>query len=56
MELYLKKAREMIKKLDAIEIEHISRIENDQVDILARMATISDTKTTMLILVEVKDP
>lgn len=41
MELYLKRAREIINKFEAIEIDQISRIENYQVDILARMATMS---------------
>ena len=54
IELYLKKAKRMIELFREVEIKQISKTENYQADMLARMATIADRKLPKSIPLEVK--
>ena len=41
MILYLKKVRELLKKLVRVQVRHVPRTENSRADALAKLATVS---------------
>ena len=52
MILYLKKVREFLKKFVRVQVRHVLRAENSQVDALTKLATASQEDLGRLILVE----
>ena len=54
MELYLKKAKQMIGLFRGVEIKQIARIENYRAHMLARMAATSDLKLPKLVPLKVR--
>ena len=52
MILYLKKARELLKKFTRVQVKHVPRIENSRADALAKLATTSQEDLGILIPVE----
>ena len=50
--LYLKKVRELLKKFIRVQVKHVPRAENSQVDALAKLATASQEDLGRLIPVE----
>ena len=52
MILYLKKVRELLKKLVLVQVKHIPRMENSRADILAKLATTSQEDLSRLTPVE----
>ena len=54
MELYLKKAKQMIGLFREVEIKQISRTENYRANMLARMAAIADPKLPKSVPLEVR--
>ena len=54
MGLYLRKAKQIIKLFQELEIKQISRSENYRADMLARMAAIADPKLPKSVPLEVR--
>ena len=54
MRLYLKKVKPMVVLFQEVEIKQISRNENYRADMLARIATVADTKLPKSVLLEVR--
>ena len=54
MELYLKKAKQMVDLFQEIKIKQISRSENYRADMLARIAVIADPKLPKSVPLKVK--
>ena len=52
MILYLKKVREFLKKFMRVQVKHVPRAENSQVDALAKLATASQEDLGRLIPIE----
>ena len=52
MILYLKKVRELLKKLVRVQVRHIPRVENSRADALAKLATTSQEDLNRLMPVE----
>ena len=52
MILYLKKVRELLKKFILVQVKHVPRLENSQVDALAKLATASQEDLGRLIPIE----
>ena len=52
MILYLKKVRELLKKFIRVQVKHVPRVENSQVDALAKLETASEEDLGILIPVE----
>ena len=52
MILYLKKVRKLCKKFVRVQVRHVPREENSQVDALAKLATASREDLDRLVLVE----
>ena len=52
MILYLKKVRELLRKFIRVQVKHVPRTENSQVDALAKLATASQEDLDRLIPVE----
>ena len=52
MILYLKKARELLKKFIRVQVKYVPRTENSRADALAKLATASQEDLGGLILVE----
>ena len=50
--LYLKKVRELLKKFIRVQVKHVPRVKNSQVDALAKLATASLEDLGRLIPVE----
>ena len=52
MILYLKKVRDLLKKLMLVQVRHIPRAENSRADALAKLATASQEELSRLTHVE----
>ena len=52
MILYLKKVRELLKKIVLVQVRHIPRMENSRADALAKLATASQEDLGRWTLVE----